>query len=68
MRDGLTIDWEVADQIALSSMVEHYRMIEQQLDDYIKRRTNMHPDDFARSLELLDSLQVCIEYYGGKID
>lgn len=68
MRDGLTIDWEVADQIALASLVEHYRMLEQEIEDYVGRRITIHPDDFARNLNLLDALEQCIRYYGGKLD
>lgn len=68
MSDGLVLDWEVADKITLGSLQSQYKMLEEQIEDHVGRRINLHPDDFARNLYLLDCLEEIIKYYGGTID
>lgn len=67
MKD-ITLDGEVADSITLANLIEHYKLLDQQIADHNTLVQKIHPDDYARNLYLLDCMEPVIEYFGGKID
>lgn len=68
MTSGIVLDWEVADSIALSVMVDHHKMIKQQMTDHRVNKTWMHPEDVVKNMEVLDATKVLIEYFGGNVN
>ena len=67
MKD-ITLDFEIADGIALASLVQHYKMLDEQLREHNTGVRKLHPDDYAHNLYLLDCMEPIIQYYGGEIN
>jgi hypothetical protein len=63
----LTIPFEVADGIVLASLKEQLKFLKKELKDY-EAGSWMHPEDADKSRnELIPSLKILIEYYGGGV-
>ena len=66
MSKGITIDIDVAERITLASMKDHLSYLKEELKQYKKGETYMHPEDAANSeLHLIPSFETLIKYYGG---
>ncbi len=71
---GLTIPWEVADQITLTSLQDHRAYLKKELKQWNanpKSPSNpdgvwMHPEDVIKNQQIIHHMTEIIEYYGGK--
>ena len=61
----LTIPHEVADSIALASMLDQLAYLEKELEDHIVNGQWLHEDDVKNNYQLIHCLRVLIDYYGG---
>ena len=69
---GMTIPWEVADQITLASLKNHRDYLKSELKQWRKNPktdTNpegywLHPDDVVNNEHLINHMNVIINYYG----
>jgi len=69
---GMTIPWEVADQITLASLKNHRDYLKSELKKWRKNPktdTNpdgywLHPDDVVNNEHLINHMNVIINYYG----
>ena len=61
--EGIRIDWETADRITCANLIDHKKMIEDQLEKYGAGGW-MHPEDVASHKERLEALSVLIKYFG----
>lgn len=69
VRRGLTIPWEVADEITIATLKDQLYYLEKELDDHFNLGEYMHPEDIANSREkFIPALRLIIEYYGGDVD
>lgn len=67
-RSGMTIDWEVADGITKSNLLDHYHYLTEEVNDHEKNGTWMHPEDYQNNkVNLLPALRVILGYYGVKV-
>ena len=63
----MTIPFEVADGIVLASLQEQLKFLKKELKDY-EAGSWMHPEDADRTRhQLIPSLKILIEYYGGSV-
>ena len=70
---GFTIPWEAADQITLTSLINHRGYLKTELKQWKKNpKTDdnpdgywLHPEDVAKNTILIKQLDSIIEYYGG---
>ena len=62
------IPYEVTDEIVVKTMQESREMIKEQLQEFYETGSWMHPDDIRYSYEVLNALEVLLEYYGGEKD
>lgn len=60
------IPYEVTDEIIVKTMQESREMIKEQLQEFYEKASWLHPDDVRYSYEVLNALEVLLEYYGGK--
>jgi predicted metal-dependent hydrolase len=60
------IPYEVTDEIVVKTMQESREMIKEQLQEFYEKTSWLHPDDVRYSYEVLNALEVLLEYYGGK--
>lgn len=69
MARGLEIDWDVADKITLAVLVDHLKMLRNEVKEKEENGSYMHPEDYTKAkLELIPALEVLIPYYGGNVD
>lgn len=69
---GMTIPWEVADQITLASLKNHRDYLKSELKQWRKNPktdTNpdgywLHPEDVVNNEHLINHMNVIINYYG----
>jgi hypothetical protein len=63
---SIELDNEVADKIALATMQDHLKMLEDDLNQHRNHGAWMHPEDVDDTEnKLIPSLKVLIKYYGG---
>ena len=70
---GITIPFEVADQITLASLTDHRDYLRSELDQWKanpKTDSNpsgywLHPEDVVKNEILITHLDAIIDYYGG---
>lgn len=62
----IQLPYEVTDEIVVQNLRESKNMIEEQLQEFYEKTSWMHEDDVSYSYQVLHSLGVIIEYYGGK--
>jgi len=67
MIKGLEIEYEIADRITLTNLIDHRKMLIKSLYDY-KVGMWLHPEDVVRNAELITALDILIPYYGGTND
>ena len=67
MKKGLEIDFEIADRITLTNLIDNRKMLIKELEDY-KVGMWLHPEDVIRNAELITALNILIPYYGGTND
>ena len=60
------IPYEVTDEIVIKTMQETREMIKEQLQEFYEKASWLHQDDVRYSYEVLNALEVLLEYYGGK--
>lgn len=60
------IPYEVTDEIVVKTMQESREMIKEQLQEFYEKASWLHQDDVRYSYEVLNALEVLLEYYGGK--
>ena len=66
MNKGLTLDWEIAEKIALASMKDQLEYLKKELKDHKKKGAYMHPEDvYNTEHKLIPALKTLIAYYGG---
>ena len=57
------IDSEIADQLAIQSLKQHYNYIVEDMDNFVLHQKG-HPDDYERNTELRKALKIVLDYYG----
>lgn len=68
MGRGLEIDYETADRITLAVLVDHLKMLKEEVRKHKEEGTWMHPEDFHDAeVKLIPALEVLIPYYGGDL-
>lgn len=66
---GLTISWEVADQITIENLKENLQLLEDELDAHVNEGQYMHEEDVENYRKnIIPALRFIIEYYGGDVD
>ena len=62
----ITLDDGTADRITLSVLIEHKKLIENQLTRFEEGSKWMHEDDVKYNKKLIKSLARVIRYFGGE--
>lgn len=62
---GVTIPFETADAIALHSLIDHVGYLKSEVKDHLTKGSYLHPEDLAKSMQLIPALELIISYYGG---
>ena len=69
IKHGLTIPWEVADQITIENLKEHLKSLQDELDAYFNEGEYLHEEDVENYRKnIIPALRFIIEYYGGDLD
>ena len=66
MSNGLTIDYDTADRIALLTMQDQLKYLRKELEDF-KEGKYLHPEDVANNIKIIADLELLIPYYGGTV-
>jgi hypothetical protein len=64
MTEKLEIDCETADRITLLALKDHRKYLKKELKRHRKGEW-LHPEDVVYNTQLLEALDVIIDYYGG---
>lgn len=65
---GLTIPYEVADNITLATMKEHLAYLKEEVRLHVEDGQYLHPVDYHASMtQLIPALELLIPYYGGDL-
>ena len=64
MSSGLTLDYDIADKIALMTMQDQLKYLRKELEDY-KEGKWLHPEDVVNNVKIIAALELLIPYYGG---
>lgn len=68
MTNQFTIPLEVADDITLKNLQDHYRMTKESLDKWYDGKEWLHRDDVDHCVVLMGHLKAIIGYFGGSIE
>jgi hypothetical protein len=64
----LTIPYDVAEGITLSTLQDHYDYLIEELKNHKENGAYMHPDDVRKSEEeYIPSLKIVIRFFGGNV-
>lgn len=67
MGKELTISYDVADGIALNVMQDHLVSLKTDVTNHVENGSYMHPEDYNYFMtKLIPSLEILIDYFGGK--
>jgi hypothetical protein len=67
-KNGIVLDFETADKIALASMKDQLKYLKKEVKSHEKKGTWMHPEDYHKSkTQLIPALETLILYYGGNV-
>jgi len=62
---GMMIDWETADGITRTNLLDHYNYLVKEVEEYENEGQWMHEEDYKNSKEnLIPSLRIVLGYYG----
>jgi len=65
---GLTIPYEVADNITLATLQDQLKYLREEIRTHVEEGRYLHPEDYHNSMtRLIPALEVLIPYYGGSI-
>lgn len=65
MAHSLEIDWDAADRITLAVLVDHLKLLREEIRAKDEDGSYMHPVDYTKAKEeLIPALKVLIPYYG----
>ena len=68
MTNGLTIDYETADRIALTVMQDHLGYLKEEVRAHVEDGAYMHPEDYHESMtKYIPALETLIKYFGGDL-
>jgi hypothetical protein len=69
MNRGITIPFEVADEIVLATLKNQLNYLEKEVKDHVEKGSWMHPEDYHNSMtRLIPSLEIVIDYFGGNLE
>ena len=68
MTKGLEISFEVADAIALATMINQYGYLKEETRAHLEDGAYLHPEDLGNNVKLCHALEVLIPYFGGTIE
>jgi hypothetical protein len=57
------IDSEIADQLAIQSLKQHYNYTVEDMDNFVLHQKG-HPEDYDRNVKLKHALEIVLDYYG----
>lgn len=65
---GLTIPYEVADNITLATLQDQLKYLKEEIRLHVEQGQYLHPEDYHNSMtRLIPALEVLIPYYGGSV-
>ena len=64
--NGLQIDYEIADKIALATLIDYRKCLQGELDEYYKSDSYLHPDDVVGNKIRIEALNLLIKDFGGE--
>ncbi len=65
---GLTIPYEVADNITLATLQDQLKYLKEEVRLHVEQGQYLHPEDYHNSMtRLIPALEVLIPYYGGSV-
>jgi hypothetical protein len=66
--NGLKIDYETADRIALCVMKDQLRYLKEEIRLHVEEGKYLHPEDYHLSTtKYIPALETLIEYWGGDL-
>lgn len=66
--NGLKIDYETADRIALCVMKDQLRYLKEEIRLHVEEGKYLHPEDYHLSMtKYIPALETLIEYWGGEL-
>jgi hypothetical protein len=69
MNRGITIPFEVADEIVLATLKQQLQYLEKEVKDHVETGSWMHPEDYRNSMtRLIPSLEIIIDHFGGNLE
>ncbi len=65
---GLTIPYEVADNITLATLQDQLKYLKEEVRLHVEEGQYLHPEDYHNSMtRLIPALEVLVPYYGGSV-
>ncbi len=65
---GLTIPYEVADNITLATLQDQLKYLKEEIRLHVEQGQYLHPEDYHNSMtRLIPALEVLVPYYGGSV-
>ena len=65
---GLTIPYEVADNITLATLQDQLKYLREEIRLHVEQGQYLHPEDYHNSMtRLIPALEILIPYYGGSV-
>lgn len=62
----LSIDYDIADKIALNVLLDYRDRLQTELDDYYEMSEYLHPDDVGNNKLRIEALDLIIHDLGGE--
>lgn len=62
----LSIDYDIADKIALNVLLDYRDRLQKELDDYYEKSEYLHPDDVGNNKLRIEALNLIIHDFGGE--
>ncbi len=64
---GLTIPYEVADNITLATLQDQLKYLREEIRLHVEQGQYLHPEDYHNSMtRLIPALKLLIAYFGGQ--
>jgi len=66
MTDGVFLDWDVADKIAVRALIEYRNRLQQEINNHYEKDEYLHPEDLVGNKIRIDALNLIIKDFGGE--
>lgn len=66
MTNGVFLDWDVADKIAVRALIEYRNQLQQEINNHYEKDEHLHPEDLVGNKIRIDALNLIIKDFGGE--